>query len=127
MKWSNFKRKIREGVWEPENSPAASVAFGVIAICDTNRSHSCVLNGQLVYFLGNNGVGFDLAHASMLFRPFLRVHGIGEFEGHGICLATVERSVTRHGGRIRAEGEVGKGAKFFFTLSDWELGGQVEV
>jgi len=76
-----------------------------------------LLNRETVYFVSDNGIGFEAAHAPMLFRPFHRLQGAGEFEGHGIGLATVERIVTRHGGRIWAEGEVDKGAKFLFTLS----------
>jgi PAS domain S-box-containing protein len=87
------------------NEPYPKIEFGLY-----------LLNGEPVYFVQDNGIGFDVAHASMLFRPFHRLHGVAEFEGHGIGLATVQRIVSRHGGQIWAEGEVGKGAKFLFTL-----------
>ncbi|MGO9834442.1 MAG: response regulator [Polyangiaceae bacterium] len=72
--------------------------------------------GEVVYVVADNGAGFDMAHAHELFAPFRRLHKQDDFPGTGIGLATVYRVIDRHRGKIWAEGEVGRGAKFFWTL-----------
>jgi len=88
-------------------TPDAHIEFGV----ERNQPEGDV------FYIRDNGVGFDMAYASKLFSPFQRLHNPNEFEGSGIGLASVWRVVRRHGGQIQAAAEVGHGACFRFTLA----------
>jgi light-regulated signal transduction histidine kinase (bacteriophytochrome) len=85
--------------------PSAQIEFGV-----TEE------NSQPVFFVRDDGVGFDMAYQEQLFQPFQRLHGQHEFEGLGLGLATAQRIIQRHHGRIWGEGALEEGATFYFVI-----------
>jgi light-regulated signal transduction histidine kinase (bacteriophytochrome) len=98
---------LLDNAWKfTSRNPGACIEFG-----RTER------DGQVVYFVRDDGAGFDMERAARLFAPFQRLHSRDEFEGTGVGLATVKRIIQRHGGRIWAESVPGRGATFYFTLS----------
>jgi two-component system, sensor histidine kinase and response regulator len=97
---------LLENAWKfTAHEPASRIEFGLTQV-----------GGEPTYFVRDNGAGFDMTYADRLFGPFQRLHSQKEFPGSGIGLATVQRIVHRHGGRVWAEGLVGQGATFYFTL-----------
>lgn len=104
-------RNLFDNAWKfTAKSADAVVEFGVLEQEADQR----------IYFVRDNGAGFNMAYADKLFAPFRRLHAESEFPGTGIGLATVQRIVKRHGGRIWAEAQPDKGAAFFWTLAEGE-------
>ena len=101
-------QNLVENAWKYTGKrDGATIEFGATATEDAG----------ICCYVRDNGAGFDPAFAGNLFQPFQRLHAVTEFPGTGIGLASVRRIIERHGGRVWAEGAIGRGATFYFTLN----------
>ena len=104
-------RNLLDNAWKfTAKKPRARIEFGAVEV-----------DGARAFFVRDDGAGFDMAYAAKLFGTFQRLHTVTEFPGTGIGLATVQRIVQRHGGRVWAEGAVNRGATFYFTLPEGKI------
>ncbi len=106
-------RNLLDNAWKfTAKKPRARIEFGAAEV-----------DGKRAFFVRDDGAGFDMAYASKLFGAFQRLHTVAEFPGNGIGLAIAKRIIHRHGGRMWAEGAVGQGATFYFTLPEGKVQG----
>lgn len=118
--------RIQEGMTAECSRPLTAVVLqnllGNAVKFTAKKSAACIevatthQRGRTAFLIRDNGAGFDMIYAHRLFGLFQRLHGSHEFEGTGVGLATVHRIVRRHGGQVWAEGEIDRGATFYFTL-----------